>query len=261
MLNDNVSPSNYTYTSLLRACAAVKNLEMGRDLHSEIVQKAFECDLFVGNTIVYMYTKCKSLSEAWETFSTLPAHNVVCWTAIISGYAENGCHQGVLDLFQQMEDDHILPNYWTLACVLRTCGILCNIDKGRKIHSEAILRGFEDDPYIGNALVYMYANTGSISESRKVFDNLQFRDIVAWNILIGGYSDCGLDKEVLRLFDEMHFHIVVPSAATFAYVVKACSSLGLIEKGFEAHKGIIQIAAESDPSITNASVSVALFFS
>eukprot|EP00250_Pteridium_aquilinum_P018766 c24206_g11_i1 orf=2-916(-) len=58
MQEDNVHPSSHTLVTLLKTCARLNAVDVGRRLHKEIAQKGFEKDFFVCNTLIHMYAKC-----------------------------------------------------------------------------------------------------------------------------------------------------------------------------------------------------------
>ncbi len=37
------------------------------------------------NSLVGIYVKCRSMTDAWRVFHKMPSQNVVTWTAMISG--------------------------------------------------------------------------------------------------------------------------------------------------------------------------------
>eukprot|EP00250_Pteridium_aquilinum_P004591 c14797_g3_i1 orf=327-677(+) len=83
---DSLHLTVYTFLSLLKACAKLKDVKIGREIHAELTRKGLsKNDSFVGNTLVYMYAKCGSLSKAQEVFDTLTTRDVVTWTALIGG--------------------------------------------------------------------------------------------------------------------------------------------------------------------------------
>ena len=81
----------------------------------------------------------------------LPSCKVVCWNALIPGYAQNG--QG------------ILANDVTYVCPLKACGTIGAIDKGKEFHNEIARQGLlEHDIVLGGAL--MYAKCGHLCQTR-----------------------------------------------------------------------------------------------
>ena len=62
---EGVPPNAVTYACSLKACSILKSWEKGREIHT-IVQcmELLEKDLYVGSSLVDMYTKCKYLLDA-----------------------------------------------------------------------------------------------------------------------------------------------------------------------------------------------------
>ena len=42
------------------------------------------------NSLLNMYSKCGSMNEAQSIFDNMESKNIVSWTAMISGYRQNG---------------------------------------------------------------------------------------------------------------------------------------------------------------------------
>ncbi|KAM3018009.1 hypothetical protein FF2_001828 [Malus domestica] len=62
--------------------------------------------------------------------------------------------------------------------------------------------------------------------SAKLFDGMWERDLVSWNSLICGYSQCNRFNEVLGLFEAMQAANVRADAVTMVKVILACNYLG-----------------------------------
>jgi len=61
-------------------------LEEGRFVHQQIIESVLESDVFVGNSLVDMYTKCGSLEAACIVFNKMPSRDMVTWSAMILGH-------------------------------------------------------------------------------------------------------------------------------------------------------------------------------
>ncbi|XVE56949.1 hypothetical protein DITRI_Ditri04bG0052200 [Diplodiscus trichospermus] len=80
-------PNSFTFSSALTACAALKELEIGKEIQGWI----FKCgavDVFVGTALIDLYVKCGDMDGAVKMFSLMPTRNMVSWTAIISGFVQ-----------------------------------------------------------------------------------------------------------------------------------------------------------------------------
>eukprot|EP01018_Ginkgo_biloba_P011199 Gb_27469 [translate_table: standard] len=229
-----MKPNSKTFASVLSACADLEALELGIEIHEEIIRSGFQHEVCVANALVDMYTKCGSIEKARELFDKMPKQdvvlwtemvagyaqnghvdealkffqkmperNVVSWTAMIAGYAQNGHSEEALKLFRQMKLAGVKPNSKTFASVLPACANLAALEQGMDIHEEIIRSGFQYNIFVANALVDMYAKCGSIENARDVFDKINQRDAISWTTMITGYAQSGHVDEAWKLFQNM----------------------------------------------------------
>ena len=220
-----------TYIAVLGLSANLKDLNLGCQLHSQVVKRGFENGLFVGSAVVDMYGNCNDISSARHAFDGLPNRNVVSWTAVVAVCTQNGFFEEALKLFLQMVSHRVQPNEVTYAVILNSCAGLSALGNGEAIHALVEKSGRTDYLKVGNALIYMYSRCGSIEEAQKVFVTMPERDIVSWNSLITGYSHHGLGRDALEAFFTMLTEGVTPNYVTFVGVLSACGHLGLVEEG------------------------------
>ncbi|MCO5548038.1 hypothetical protein L7F22_001494 [Adiantum nelumboides] len=235
MQRESISPNEVTYVSILQACAVIGSLDKGKQIHDEILRQGFlEHNVVLGSALVTMYVKCGDLGQAQRVLEKLPFRNVVSWSALIAGYAQNGHGQQALDCFKQMQRESISPDEVTFACILQACGATGALDKGRKIHDEISRQGLlQYDVVLGGALVSMYAKCGALGQAQSVLEKLPSRDVVSWNALIAGYAQNGQCQQALHCFEQMQQESISPNEVTFICLLNLCSHLGMVEKGQE----------------------------
>eukprot|EP00249_Psilotum_nudum_P016668 c25935_g8_i1 orf=2-886(+) len=78
----------------------------------------------------------------------------------------------------------------------------------------------------------MYAKCGSLDDARRVFDQMNQRNVVSWTAMIAAYAQNGYGKESLELFQQMHSEGVKPNRITFVSILSACSHAGLLDDGW-----------------------------
>jgi len=184
MQQTGIQPDHFAFASVLPACANLAALEYGKELHDDIVRNGFQSDMFVGNALVDMYGKCGRVLDARKVFNKMPERDVVSWTAVICGYAQNGGSDESLKLFRQMQCTNLRPNAVTVAGILSACSNLAALKQGKEIHKYIIRSWFQSDAFVGGALVDMYAKCGSIEYACKVFDKISEHDVVSWTAMI-----------------------------------------------------------------------------
>ncbi|KAJ7514776.1 hypothetical protein O6H91_23G058700 [Diphasiastrum complanatum] len=234
MKEEDVQPDNVTYIVLLNACASIAALEQGKQLHHNIIKSGLESHMIVGSALVDMYAKCGSIEHARQVFNRMIQRDVVSWSAMIAGYAQEGLGEEALALYVQMKQENIEPNNVTYVVLLNACASIAALEQGKQLHHNIIKSGFESDLNVGNALVDMYAKCGSIEHACQVFNNMHERNVVSWNAMIAGYAHQGLGKEVLTLLEQMQREGTKPNEATYVGVLKACSHSGLVDEGRHA---------------------------
>lgn len=125
-----IIPNQSTYTSYLHACARIAGFEQGKQGHAHIVKMGFKSDVIVGNGLITMYSKCGSIGCAYQLFRDMPKRDVVSWTAMIFGYAQNGKGNEAVKLFEAMRMAGIKPNQITMTGVLSACSHVGLVDEG-----------------------------------------------------------------------------------------------------------------------------------
>jgi pentatricopeptide repeat protein len=245
-MEEGIKPNPVTFVGVLNGCAIMGALEEGRHIHKQIAQRGLESELFVSSSLVDMYAKCGSIEDARRVFNRMPKRNVVSWSTMIQGYVNCGQGQEALKLYQQMLSEGIEPNAITFVGVLNACASAVALDKGRLLHEQIVLSGFESDLCVSNSLVDMYAKCGSVEDAERVFNNMHAWDVVSWNAMLRGYAMHGCGKEAIGHFEWMCKEGIEIDQITFVHLLSACSHAGLVDEGvcyFESMGLVYSISA------------------
>ncbi|KAJ7964713.1 Pentatricopeptide repeat [Quillaja saponaria] len=151
---------------------------------------------------LYADPKINNFEYARSVFDRIQEPNLVTWNIIIKCYIENQRSNDAISLFYELVHE-LLPDNFTLPCVIKGCARLNAIEEGKQIHGLVLKIGFGLDKFVQCSLVNMYSKCGDISLARKVFDQMNDKDLVSWNSLIDGYARNGEVEIALELFDEM----------------------------------------------------------
>jgi pentatricopeptide repeat protein len=233
MQEKGITPDVITFACTLKACGNLILCEEGEAIHVEINKRGLLKDNTVlATSLVDMYVKCGMLRKAKEVFDKIPKKDVVSWTALISGYTQQGLGHEALQCFQKMQDEGVSPDSITFTCILEACGSIGSINIGGEVHKEIKSLGL----LIGNivlctALVDMYAKCGALTRAQEVFDGIVTQDVALWNALISGYAQLGKVKKVLCLFNCMLAENLTANSITFGAFLTVCNHAGLVEEG------------------------------
>jgi pentatricopeptide repeat protein len=238
MQQEGVQSDPVTFVGVLNACASMAALEEGRHAHEQIIQSGYESVAFVRNSLIDMYAKCGSMEDAKRVFNKLPSRDVVSWNVMIFGHVKYGQGQKALELFRQLQEEGVQPDFMTLVGVLNACASVVALEQGRRAHDWVIKSGWDSNVFVGNSLIDMYAKCGSLEDALKVFNKMPSRDVVTWNAMIGGYAIHGHGKEALKQFEQMHEEGVQPDDTTFVCLLSACSHSGLVDEGLRFYSSM-----------------------
>ncbi|KAG9449063.1 hypothetical protein H6P81_009028 [Aristolochia fimbriata] len=228
------------YNRVLKKCTELRKLKEGKVIHTHILSSKFKSDIFLQNTILNMYAKCGSLADAKKTFDNMCYRDLVSWTALITGYAQNDKPEEAIMLLPRMLSVGVKPNQFTFASLLKACGAAAGNIEGRQVHAFCIKCSFDLDVYVGSSLLDMYARHDDISEAHLVFDGLVSKNEVSWNALIACHARKGEGEDALKLFWEMQRANFKPTHFTYSSVFSACASIGALEQGKWIHAHMIK---------------------
>ncbi|KAK7317268.1 hypothetical protein RJT34_01345 [Clitoria ternatea] len=241
MLLSRCAPDSFTLTSLLSGCAELEFLSLGQQLHSWAIRSGLASDVCVGCSLVDLYVKCGSVENARRVFDTMVHHNVMSWTALISGYAQcSGQEQEAIRLFCNMLQTHVAPNCFTFSGILKACANLPALAFGKQLHAQSIKLGFSAIDCVGNSLVSMYARSGRMECARKTFDILLDKNLVS------GES-----------FNHETEHMAIGACSSaYACLLSGAACIGSIGKGEQIHSLVIKSGFGTDLCINNALISM-----
>jgi pentatricopeptide repeat protein len=234
VLKDGFRPSSFTFTSILSGCTGLINSIIGKQVHCYTLKSGLlNQDTSLGISLVGIYLKCKLLEDANRLLKEVSDHkNLVEWTAIISGYAQNGYSDQSLVMFWRMRGYDVRSDEATFASVLKACSEIAALADGKEIHGLIIKSGFVSYETAASALIDMYAKCGDVVSSFEIFKELKNKqDIMPWNSMIVGFAKNGYANEALLLFQKMRESQLKPDEVTFLGVLIACCHAGLISEG------------------------------
>ncbi|MCO5588717.1 hypothetical protein L7F22_042676 [Adiantum nelumboides] len=254
MWQEGFMPNSVIFLCALRACGCIGALEQGRLLHKEVIHVGLQLDEVVGSAIIDMYLNCGSLADANRVFEYLPSKDVVLWSVMIQGYADEEQGESALSLYASMLSADIKPSKLAFLGILKACWVVGILRQGRLMHARVIWHNYESDLVVANALIDMYAKCGSLDEARNVFDDMSSKDEVSYNSMIQGYVQQELGLSALNLYSTMQHRHIVPNRVTFLTILKACSSVRALVEGREIHADVIARELGSDLTIESALV-------
>ncbi|KAL9245515.1 hypothetical protein vseg_019159 [Gypsophila vaccaria] len=176
-----------------------------RQVHGRLVKSGgLKSNAFVGNKLVVMYArKVELVDDARKLFDEIPKREVPAFAALIGGLCRLEKWVDVFLVFGMMVSDGLVPDRFLVPTILKACSGMEVGRVGKMVHGFVMRRGMEDDVFIGNGLIDMYAKCGDLRSSRSVFDAMSERDVVSWTALVVAYMVHGLVDEAVDTFRRM----------------------------------------------------------
>ncbi|XP_074375994.1 LOW QUALITY PROTEIN: pentatricopeptide repeat-containing protein At1g74600, chloroplastic [Apium graveolens] len=220
-------PNSFTFSSILTACTALEELDLGRGVQGWVIKCGAGEDIFVSTAIIDMYAKCGDMDEARKEFWCMPIRNVVSWTAMISGYVQKGNSISALQLFNEMRKFRVETNKYTITSVIAACANLGMITEAQQIHSLIFRIGLYTDLAINTSLISMYSKIGAISLAELVFKEAEKKHVDAWAGMISACAKHGSSESAITLFRRMFEECLRPNKFSTSSVLSIVENVNL----------------------------------
>lgn len=266
MILSGVLPNSYTFPFILKSCAKIAATREGKQIHAHVLKLGLETNAFVHTSLINMYAQIGELEsarlvfdksslrdavsytalitgyasrgyldDARKLFDEIPVRDVVSWNAMIAGYAQSGRYEEALTIFQEIRNGNLMPNESTMVTVLSACAHTGSLELGNWVRTWIEEHGLGTNLHVVNALIDMYSKCGDLVKARNLFESVEQRDVISWNVMIGGYTHMNHYKEALMLFRQMLQSNVEPNDVTFLSILPACAYLGALDLGKWIH--------------------------
>lgn len=226
-LSSGIKPNDFTFAGVLNACAHKTAEELGRQVHGQMMRTGFDPHSFAASALVHMYTKCGSVERANKVFNWLPKPDLVSWTSLINGYAQNGQPHEALKLFDSLLRSGTKPDHVTFVGVLSACTHAGLVDKGLEyFHSINEKHGLSHTADHYACAVDLLSRSGRFREAEDIINTMPMKpDKFLWASLLGGCRIHGNYEIAERAADAL-FQIEPENAATYVTLANIYATAG-----------------------------------
>ncbi|RWV84181.1 hypothetical protein GW17_00054124 [Ensete ventricosum] len=242
----------FSHRTLFLHLRSARSLDEAIKLHALTVLHGYlSHSPVLGAQLVHSYVSFGRHQEALTVFHHLPRRNSFAWNSIIKGSVTSGRFDEALASYHDMISHGLDADHFTYPFVLKACAELSDLEQGRRI-GESIKPHARTNSYVQCALVDMFAKCGSLSEARRVFEDMPMRDLVSWGAMICGTMQNGDWLEALNLFKRMRREGFCLDSVVVATVIPACSRLGALRIGMGLQGCSIKSGFSDDLCVSNA---------
>lgn len=176
----------HTLPAVLKSCAGLSALLLGKQVHGAVVFNGFSFDLANSNALITMYSKCGDLGSARKVFDKMPVRNSISWSAMMAGYGMHGIFDEVFMLFERMVDSGLEPDGVTFTAILSACSHGGLREKGQEYY-EMMKGRFGLRPGLEHytCMVDMLGRAGLVEEAEDLIVGMDVEpDEALWGALL-----------------------------------------------------------------------------
>ncbi|XP_019450357.1 PREDICTED: pentatricopeptide repeat-containing protein At1g06145-like [Lupinus angustifolius] len=196
MLRNDVMPSSYSFSSLIKACTLLMDSGFGKGVHCHAWKHGFGSHVFVQTTLIEFYSILGDIGDSRKVFDDMPERDVFTWTIMISAHIRNEDMNSAGRLFDEMPERNIAT--W-------------------------------------NTMIDGYTKAGNVESAESLFNQMPVRDIISWTSMMSCYSRNKRFSDLIAIFHEMINKGIIPDEVTMTTVISACAHLGALDLGKEVH--------------------------
>lgn len=252
MLETDISPDNFTYACVIRACSERFDMHGLKLFHAGSIVSGLKSDSICGSSLVTAYSKLGLVEEASKVFCGIREPDLVMWNSMISAYGNSGFWDKSLELFSNMQNSGTKPDGYALVGLLLGLSDSTLMYIGQGVHGFCLKTSFDSNAHVGSALVTMYSRCKSMSCAYKVFSGISQPDLVTWSALLTGYSQSGEHQKALLFFKKLVLVGKKPDPVLSASVLAAAAQMANVKVGSEIHGYVLRQGFESDVMVCSA---------
>ncbi|XP_077242761.1 pentatricopeptide repeat (PPR) superfamily protein [Tasmannia lanceolata] len=228
MLRSGLRPNEFTFAGILNACSAQGVEELGKQVHGHMTRIGFDPFSFAASALVHMYSKCGNIECARKVFEWIPQADLVSWTSMIAGYAQNGQPEEALRYFESLIESDTKLDHITFVSVLSACTHAGLVDKGLEIfHSISEKHGLVHTADHYACIIDLLGRSGKLEEAEEIIDKMPLKpDKFVWSSLLSGCRLHG-NLRLAKRAAEALFEIEPENAVTYVTLGNIYASAGM----------------------------------
>ncbi|KAL1210439.1 Pentatricopeptide repeat-containing protein [Cardamine amara subsp. amara] len=211
MLRDSVSPSSYTYSSLVKASLSASGF--GESLQAHICKFGFGFHVQIQTTLIGFYSASGRIKEARKVFDEMPQRDDVTWTTMVSAYRQVLDMNSATSLANQMPERNVA----TWNCLIDGYMRLGNLEEAESLFNQMPVK----DIISWTTMVNGYSHNKRYGEAISVFYKMTEQRIIPDEITMSTVISACAHLGVLEIGKEVHMYTVQNGFVLDVYIGSA----------------------------------------
>ncbi|XP_050370341.1 putative pentatricopeptide repeat-containing protein At5g08490 [Argentina anserina] len=269
-------PDSVTIVSILPACAQLKLLQVGREIHGYILRRPMLYEsTTVGNAMLSLYVKCDKVEDAVRTFLMMSRRDLISWNTMLVAFSGICNSTKFLNLLNGLLKGGMIPDQITILTIIQFCCAVLRVEKVKETHSFSIKAGLllnDIEPNIGNAILDAYAKCGKMDYAYKIFQSLSQKkklvtgtsmitaymnygshddeqmtcnckcetDLISWNLMVRAYAENDCPAEAMNLFYELQAQGMKPDAMAIMSLLPVSAQISSVHLLRQCHGYVVR---------------------
>ncbi|PKA66682.1 Pentatricopeptide repeat-containing protein [Apostasia shenzhenica] len=223
-----VMPNEFTYDSILRACAKLEAIDFGKAVHCCLIKCGFESDRSTKGALILFYCNCEEVYHAYQVFGKMSNPCLTTSNAMVQCLVSLGKINDAEKVFRQMPE----RDAFTYNQMIKAYAQVGRIADAKSLFDEMPCKNIVSL----NTMMSVYHRSGDLEQAQRLFERIkEENNTVTWNSMISGYVQNDQPTEALKLFALMQRASVVCSRSTFSALLRASAAIGTLKQGKMLH--------------------------
>uniref|UniRef100_J3KU36 DYW domain-containing protein n=2 Tax=Oryza brachyantha TaxID=4533 RepID=J3KU36_ORYBR len=169
-------PDAVTVASILPACTGLMALGIGKQLHSYVIRCGIKLNVYIGSSLIGMYSECGEFGYARSVFAAIEEKNAIVWNELIRSYISEGRMDEAWEAFSLMQENGLRPDTVTYNSFIAAYARAGQREQAYTLLSNMVEIGLKPNVVSMNALISGLHHNGHHADALDAFRYLQLSD-------------------------------------------------------------------------------------
>ncbi|XP_044485380.1 pentatricopeptide repeat-containing protein At4g02750-like [Mangifera indica] len=181
-----IKPDETFILVIISACSQLGVIDTAQSVICDFVGPSLFSNLRVVTSLIDMYAKCGSIEKAVKVFEMVNEKDLLCYSTMITAFANHGLVQDAISLFAEMQRANIKPDGVAFLGVLTACNH-GGLPKEGRLYFEQMKNEYGIQPSEKHyaCFVDLLGRAGCLEEAHKLISNMPIAPhSVVWGALL-----------------------------------------------------------------------------